>query len=109
MVDLKVGDVINIDDHKSGESKGGFYFMVSVAGERGTDKLSLFCDNPQEVANFRSHRAKVKNISGVQKSAFKNAKDQWTPSFKVFATLEEVVGLSTDELMAVDDSELPFN
>jgi len=91
MVELKVGDLVDMTAAKSGESAKGPWLMVRVGDEDGKRKkgLTVFAGNPDEAATIQS-KAKVTQILRVRKKAYKLPSGEWAtePSVEVEAILE---------------------
>jgi hypothetical protein len=108
MVEIKEGQIINLKDGKGGQGKSGnWWYKVDVKGERGSDRISVWANDPQAALNFKSGKAKVKHISSAKLGA-NQFQGKWYSSVSINADLEEVIGMAAEDLMAVDDSELPF-
>lgn len=110
MIRIKEGDIINLAEARSGikPTDGKSWYNVKVAGDRGTDRITVWAANPDEVKNFRSSKARVKHITEVSLGA-RLYGGKWWSTTSCEAYLEEVVGSSKEEVFgAVDDSELPF-
>jgi len=123
MVQLKVGDKVDLSDKRTGtNSKGNSWMMFHVKAEKGYDRLTVWVRN----ADFAKNMAEAE-IESIESVAIKNTQknDKWYTDYTVNVTLKsaayeaqmnaqaaQTFGSALNDFMQIpDDSDdsLPFN
>lgn len=109
MVELKVGDEVELQDVKTGETNGKEWYMFLVKATQGYDRIAVWVTNVDAVRGYHSHRVRIKEITSVRNTQ-RQYNGKWLQQVSINAVVEEVISIigDTSDMTVVDDDELPF-
>lgn len=86
-INIKVGEVYECADFRSGESAKGKWAFFKVKAKKGFDAVNVWASNPQSIPNATA--VKVLSIDNVElKSRLDERSQKWYKDYNVTATLE---------------------
>ncbi len=103
---LKIGDVVNAKDMRSGNGQKGPWAFVQKKAEKGYDTITIWASNPEMVNGAGA----VKVLSIEEASVTNTKKDtpagpKWYTNYNVRAKLEKVEGFQEgDKWVTAEDS-----
>lgn len=103
MINIKVGDVIPVNEAKSGEGKYGTWYLVRVKAEKGYNAISVWASNAAEAKDIKG-AARIAEIQSVRLSG-KSLDGKWFPDYSIRARLEQADDIVSDD---DDDDDMPF-
>lgn len=111
---LTKGDVIPLNNTKSGSNARGEWFLVKHTWEGTKDRMSIWATNPKQAKDMTG-AVKVKDIYCAYPVHEKGRDGQWYTSVEYRAELEQAeqgainaVQATFEELDQVNDDDLPF-
>lgn len=86
-INVKVGEVYECTDFRSGEGQRGAWAFFKVKAKKGYDTLNVWASNPQSINGATA--VKVISIDNVElKSRLDERANKWYKDYNVTATLE---------------------
>lgn len=115
MVEVKVGDVFNMADAKSGASGRGPWVLFRKKAEQGSDQIGIWANGNNALDCKRWKTVKVKEITQVKRGSTQY-NGQWYPKIDVSVVFAEGPATSLQdgngdfiEIPPDNLDELPFN
>ena len=101
MISVKVGEVYECTNKRCGVASRGDYMLFEVKAEKGSDRITIFANNPRDKGMKECSRVKVLNITEVTQTK-RQYNDKWYPNYNVYAELEPIMAAEKkfDEFMA---------
>lgn len=99
---VKVGEVYT--DIRRGASAKGEYAFATAKAERGSDKISIFFSNPQDIPED-AFAVSIDEITDVSISA-KQVNGQWYKNYSITAKVSAVEGGANP--IDIADGDVPF-
>lgn len=86
-INVKVGEVYECTDFRSGEGQRGAWAFFKVKAKKGYDAMNVWASNPQSINGATA--VKIVSIDNVElKSRLDERANKWYKDYNVTATLE---------------------
>lgn len=106
-ITVKVGDVYEMTNKKSGVGKSGDFVLFEVRAAKGTDRVTVFVNNPRDKNMKEAPRCKILNITEAS-LAKREVNGKWYQNYNVYCDVEPIVettGQKFDEFMGGPTAE----